>query len=161
MEQEQSNGRRIDRLSEIYYDLDNVAGFTTSPGVLLKKAREEGLDISLKDIEQFLAGQLAFTRHKQPTRKFPRRKILILRPDDCWACDLAFVDALSDYNNGYSYLLVVCDIFSSKIWLRKLRKKSAKEVELNFRSIIQENGGVSPNRLWSDRGTVNIMDGMD
>ena len=154
MEEMPSSGRRTEVLSKIYYDLDNPAGFTTSPKVLLRKAREEGLDVTLKDIEHFLAAQVAFTRHKQPTRKFPRRKILILRPDDCWACDLAFVDALSDYNNGFSYLLVVTDIFSSKIWLRKLRKKTAKEVELNFRSIIQENGGTSPNRLWSDRGTV-------
>ena len=72
----------------------------------------------------------------------------------------AFVDALMDYNNGYANLLIVCDIFSSKIWLRKLRKKTAKEVELNLRSIIQENGGTSPDRMWTDRGTIkNGSDG--
>ena len=88
MDKEQSNGRRTDILSRIYYNLSNVAGHTSTPKVLWRKAKEEGLDVTLKDIEHFLSGQLSYTRHKQPTRKFPRRKVLILRPNRCWASDL-------------------------------------------------------------------------
>ena len=146
------DGNHTEVLSRIFYRLSDPDSFS-NPYTMLKRARKEGLKISLKEVKEWLKQQVSYTRHSKPTYVFPRRKILTLRIDSCWALDLIQVDALTSYNSGYQYILVACDLFSKKVWLRKLRHKSKKEMEEAFRSIIAENGGHSPFRAWTDRGT--------
>ena len=88
MDFQEENGKVTKELASIYYDLTDAGGYTTSPRTLLKRAREKGLKVSLKDVTNWLQYQLVYSRHKQPRRKFPRRKILSLRPNYCWIADL-------------------------------------------------------------------------
>ena len=74
-----------------------------------------------------------------------------------WGADLVEVYGYDNVNGQRRHILVVQDLFSKKIWLRALKTKSKKEMEANFRSIIQENQGRSPLRLWTDRGSVSLM----
>ena len=148
------NGDLTKEIAAIYYDLNDQAGYTTSPYVLLKRAKEKGLKVDIKFINRWLEQQRSHTRHKRPKRTFKRRKILTLRPDRTWGADLVEIFGYDDSNFGKKYILVVQDLFSKKIWLRALKTKSRKEMDANFRSIIQENQGRSPLRLWTDRGTV-------
>ena len=91
MESPQENGKVTKELASIYYDLADVAGFTTSPRELLKRAKEKGLKVSLKNINSWLEQQLSHSLHKKPNRKFPRRKVLSLRPNYTWVADLVDV----------------------------------------------------------------------
>ena len=148
------NGNLTKEIASIYYDLNDRAGYTTSPYVLLKRAKEKGLKVNIKIIKEWLEQQTTHTKHKQPKRTFKRRKILTLRPDMLWGADLVEVYGYDNVNGQRRYILVVQDLFSKKIWLRSLKTKSQKEMDANFRSIIQENQGRSPLRLWTDRGSV-------
>ena len=57
-------------------------------------------------------------------------------------------------NNGYSYILVVQDIFSRKIWVRALKNKQASTVLPAFKDIIKLMKPFSKKtRLVIDRGT--------
>ena len=145
------NGSHTEVLTKLFYTLSDPDSFS-NPSKLLKRAKKEGLKITLKEVKNWLTQQVAYTRHSKPTYVFPRRKVLTLRIDECWASDLIQVDGLASYNAGYQYILVNIDLFSKKIFLRKLRHKSKKEMEMAFRSIFQENGGKSPYRLWTDLG---------
>ena len=145
------DGNRTKFLARIFYQLSDPDSFS-NPGKLLKRAKKEGLNISLREIKDWLTQQVAYTRHSRPTYVFPRRKVLTLRINNCWASDLIQVDGLSSYNAGYQYIMVNIDLFSKKIFLRKLRHKTKKEMESAFRSVILENDGKSPYRLWTDSG---------
>ena len=148
------DGSHTEALSRLYYRLSDPDSFS-NPRVLLKRAKQEGVDVSMKQVKDWLKQQVSYTRHSRPTYVFPRRKILTLRSDSCWAADLIQVDGLSSYNSNYQYILVVTDLFAKKVWLRKLRHKSQKEMEAAFRSIFAENNNRTPYRLWTDRGTVS------
>ena len=58
-------------------------------------------------------------------------------------------------NAKRKYILVCQDLFTKKIFLRSLIRKSREEMEVNMKSIIQENNGISPMRLWTDMGKVS------
>ena len=157
MAQPLDNGNLTKNIAEIYYNLNDQAGYTTSPYELLKRAKEKGLKVDIKFIKQWLEQQTTHTRHKWPKRTFKRRKILTLRPDSLWGADLVEVYGYDNVNGGRKHILVCQDLFSKKLWLRSLKTKSQKEMDANFRSIIQENQGRSPLRLWTDRGNVIEM----
>ena len=49
--------------------------------------------------------------HK-PIRKIKQyRKVISERINECWACDLVFMDKFGDENNGYKYILTVIDLY--------------------------------------------------
>jgi transposase-like protein len=56
----------------------------------------------------------------------------------------------SKYNYGYSYVLVVIDVFPKYVWLRKLKDKKGDSVAKAFIDIFKE--GRKPNRICTDRG---------
>ena len=147
------DGNHTRILSEIYYDLQDPISYSSSPYALLKKAKQKDASITLEQVKKWLRKQVSHTRHTQRSYQFPRRKILSLRIDDTWSGDLIQCDILKNYNAGYQYILNCVDLFSRKKWLRKLKSKSQKEMELAMKSIIAENNGRAPFRFWTDRGT--------
>ena len=52
--------------------------------------------------------------------------------DEIWAADLIDMQAFSKDNNGIKYLLTVIDIFSKKIWIVPLKRKTGQEVANAF-----------------------------
>ena len=46
--------------------------------------------------------------------------------DKIWAADLADMKAFKDYNDGYTFLLLVIDIFSKYGWVIPLKNKKVK-----------------------------------
>ena len=138
-------------LRRLYYGPGEASSFS-SVKRLYEAAKKENSDITLKVVKEWLRKQVAYTRHKKPRLTFPRRKVLTLRQDYIWASDLIVLDSLINYNNGYQYILTVVDLFSRKLWTRKIKQKSKKEMETALRSIIEENDGHSPYKLWTDEG---------
>ena len=138
-----------DFLKDLYYH--SSAGYSTLDR-LYRAAKEKDGKITRKVVKEWLEKQKAYTRHRRVRWQFPRRKILALRIDFLWTSDLIQIDSLKSVNAGYSYILTCLDAFSRKLWTRKQKTKSKPEMLKSLRSIIAQNGGRSPYRLWTDFG---------
>ena len=57
-------------------------------------------------------GQDAYTLHKPARRNFKRNRVIVGGIDVQWQMDLADMQSLKDYNDGYRYLLVCIHVFS-------------------------------------------------
>ena len=60
---------------------------------------------TLKQINEFLKTQDAYTLHKR-TRKPKYRRTLVFKPRDLWQIDLLDMQKYSAENNGYRYIYV-------------------------------------------------------
>ena len=93
---------------------------------------------------------LAEELHKPIKRKFKKRKVLVSGIDKIWAADLADMKAFKDYNDGYTFLLLVIDIFSKYGWIVPLKNKKGETVAEALKNIFEER---KPEKLWTDKGT--------
>lgn len=139
-------------LEKLYYHSRGDAAFGTAQR-LYREAKKQLPNLKIKTVELWLQRQVSHTRHKQPRLRFPRRKTLFLRQNDCFSGDLIDCTSLATYNRGYSYIFTNVDNFSRRLFLRKLKTKNGKEVAAAFLSVIEENNGISPRKYWTDRGT--------
>lgn len=107
--------------------------------------------LSIDEIRQFLARSRTYTTHYQFKRpKFNPYYVRQLRQQ--FQLDLTEVSKISEYNDGVNYLLLCIDVFSRKLWVQPLRRKTANEVLSKFQSILEESG--KPASINSDRYTV-------
>ena len=107
--------------------------------------------LSIDEIRQFLARSRTYTTHYQFKRpKFNPYYVRQLRQQ--FQLDLTEVSKISEYNDGVNYLLLCIDVFSRKLWVQPLQRKTASEVLSKFQSILEESG--KPASINSDRYTV-------
>ena len=59
-----------------------------------------------------LLNTIAEELHKPVRKRFPRRRVITSGIDEIWALDLIQLDNISQYNDGYNYILIVIDCFS-------------------------------------------------
>ena len=69
--------------------------------------------------------------------------------DKIWAADLADMKAFEKDNDGYTFLLLVIDIFSKYGWIVPLKNKKGETVAKALENIFQER---KPEKLWTDKG---------
>ena len=93
---------------------------------------------------------LAEELHKPVKQKFKKRRVMVNGIDKIWAADLADMKAFEDYNDGYTFLLLVIDIFSKYGWIVPLKNKKGKTVAEALENIFEER---KPEKLWTDKGT--------
>ena len=70
--------------------------------------------------------------------------------DDQWSADLMDMAKFKEYNRGYTFVLVVIDVFSKYLWMRPLKNKQGTSVSKAIDSILEE--GRSPTRIRTDKG---------
>ena len=138
-------GQRIDKL---YYEPGPA--HLASAKTLYHVAKKSIPGIKWKDVQSYLDRQYTQSRHKHLRKTFSRRKVLVLRIDEIWTMDLVFVEGLTSYNYGYSYILTILDIFSRYLWAKPLKSKRPKEVASIVETVIRENGA-SPYKIWSGK----------
>ena len=92
---------------------------------------------------------LAEELHKPVRRKFKRCRVLVSGIDKIWAADLADMKAFSKYNQGYTFLLLVIDIFSKYGWIIPLKNKKGETVAEALKTIFKER---KPEKMWVDKG---------
>ena len=105
--------------------------------------------LSTKEIRNFLAKSRTYTAHHQ-YKPVIHNPYYIRRLRQMIQIDLIEVCKISEANKGYNYILVAIDCFSRKVWARLLMRKTADEVLLNLKSILEETGSVES--ICSDRG---------
>ena len=104
--------------------------------------------LSIDDIREFLARSRTYTTHYQFKRpKFNPYYVRQLRQQ--FQLDLTEVSKISEYNDGVNYLLLCIDVFSRKLWVQPLQRKTASEVLSKFQSILEDSG--KPASINSDR----------
>ena len=110
--------------------------------------------LSVNEIRQFLSRSRTYTSHYQfkPARHNP---YYVRRLREQFQLDLTEVSKISEHNDGVNFLLLCIDIFSRKLWVRPIKRKTASEVLANFRSILNESG--NPVSICTDRYVI-ILD---
>ena len=68
-------------------------------------------------------GKLAEELHKPIIKKFKKSKMYSAFTDNIWSADLADMQLISNFNEGFKFLLSVIDIFSKYAWVVSLKDK--------------------------------------
>lgn len=142
---------RTQILNRIYYDVKNPASFS-SPHALYKAAVQLDRRISQKDVEDWLATQPVYVRHKQTRTRFKRRKVLSRGPFYQFQADLMFMLPFAKYNDGMKYLLVVIDCFTRYLSVVPMKTKTAVDTLKALKKAFKEMGG-NPIKFQTDGGT--------
>lgn len=137
-------------MKKVYYDPSHPGSFG---GVerLRKSVQDETCErVGVENVKDFLSEQDAYTLHKPARVHFIRNRVFVPRPLNQFQADLCDMQALSEYNDGYNYLLTVIDVFSKKAYVRALKRKTAVEVVKAFESIFEESQ--TPVKIQTDAG---------
>ena len=138
-------------LHDIYFDPNNPASFS-GPDKLYRYTQRKGKhDISHIKMRKWLQQQEAYSLQKPILKRFKKNRIMVTGIDDQWSADLMDMVKFKEYNKGYTFILVVIDVFSKYLWMRPLKNKLGGSVSKAIGSILED--GRSPIRIRTDKGT--------
>ena len=80
--------------------------------------------------------QDTYTLHAPARRHFKRNRVIVGGIDEEWQLDLADVQSLMQYNDGYRYLLVCIDVFAKYAWIVPVKSKTGTALVEAFRVIL-------------------------
>ena len=115
-------------MDDLYYTLNLPS--TYSSVYTLTKATA-GIK-SRKNVQNWLAGQDAYTLHKPVRRKFLRRQTFAPGINHLFQADLMDMSQHQRNNDGFRFVLVIIDVFSKVAWVRAIKNKSALVVTNAF-----------------------------
>ena len=95
---------------------------------------------------------LANELHKPIIKKFNKRKVYSSFKDNIWDVNVTDMQLLSKFNEGFSFLLFVIDIFSKYAWVIPLKDKKCISIVNAFQIILKESNR-KPNKIWVDKGS--------
>ena len=72
--------------------------------------------------------------------------------DNIWGVDLADMQLLSKFNEGFRFLLCVIDIFSKYTWVIPLKDKKGISIINAFQKNLKESNR-KPNKIWVEKGS--------
>ena len=91
-----------------------------------------------KKISKYLRKNTTHSLHKPRRKKFKGRRIIVYYPYQIVEMDLIELRQIAGSNSNYNYVLLVIDLFSKKIWLRKLKTKRGDETADAIKSVIAD-----------------------
>ena len=112
-----------------------------------KKSKGSGVNIEVKHNEQ-----IAKELQKPIIRNFKKRTVYSEFRDDIWGADLADMQLISKFNEGFRFLLCVIDIFSKYAWIVRLNDKKGVSIVNAFQKILKESNR-KLNKIWVDAGS--------
>lgn len=151
----------MDSLQQVYYNPTNPGSYGGVSPLLRavrkqntkSKKRTKDKDTTRKEVVEWLRTQDTYTLHKPVRKRFERNRYVVYRPNELWQADLNDMRGLSEHNDGTNYLLTVIDVFSKRLFVRPLKRKSGTEVAEAFRQILEEENKDAPRCLQTDKGT--------
>ena len=105
---------------------------------------------TLNFIKQWLNSQDSYSLQRQVRHRFKTANVRVTYIGEQFDIDLMSVSNLAKDNDGVNYLLFAIDIFSRKLWIKPLKKKTAKAVLSAMREILSEE---KPIKIRSDKGS--------
>ena len=94
--------------------------------------------------------QDTYTLHKPIRRHFRRNRVIVGGIDHQWLMDLADMQSMQKFNNGYRYLLVCIDMFSKYAWVVPLKNKTGLSLVEAFKIILAS--GCKSEKIITDQG---------
>uniref|UniRef100_A0A914IEH9 Integrase catalytic domain-containing protein n=1 Tax=Globodera rostochiensis TaxID=31243 RepID=A0A914IEH9_GLORO len=142
-------------LDPLYNDLSSPSAFAGVEGLqreARKKLDRNKLNISKKDVQNYLEGHRTYTLLRPRRVRFPRAKTVAAGFMTDVQVDLADLQTLSRHNRGYRYLLVAVDVLSKRLFVVPLLTKRAEDILQAFKQLIEQMP-MAPHRIFSDKGT--------
>lgn len=112
---------------DMYYKGDHPASF----GGLNRLARFS--DGGRKEAQDFLEGSDAYTLYREIKRPRIFRKTIAHGMHDLYQSDLVEIQKIAKYNDGFRYLMFTIDVFSRKLAVVPIRKKTGDEIVRAFK----------------------------
>ena len=112
-----------------------------------KKSAGSGVNIKLRPSKQ-----LAEEFHKPIIRKFKKRTVYSGSKENIWGADSADMQLISKFNNGFSFLLRVNNIFSKYACVVPLKDKKGVSIVNAFQNFLK-GSNKKPNKIWVDKGS--------
>ena len=139
-----------DYLKELYYN-PKKAGSYGGITSLWNAVKAEGNPHKLKygDIKKWLSEEETYNLHKPYNDKFKREAIIVGKRDQQWDSDILVLDKLAKYNKGIKYLAVFIDLFSRKLWVEPLKKKTPDAMVQAMKKIFKK--GRKPDFMRTDQ----------
>ncbi|CAB3994981.1 uncharacterized transposon-derived [Paramuricea clavata] len=135
----------------VYYDPKRPGGFGGAERLYEDVKKEGRFALSRKEIREWLMKQDAYTLHKPIRRHFKRNRVIVGGIDQQWQMDLADMQSMQKFNDGYRYLLVCIDVFSEYAWVVPLKNKTGPMLVEAFKVILTS--GRKPEGIMTDQGT--------
>jgi transposase InsO family protein len=121
-------------LSSIYYDPKKAGSFAGAVK-LFEQAKKDGQNLKLSQIEKWLNMQETYTLYKRPQQVAQRSEVQTLYPGFLLDSDLMSMQGVSSHNKGFTFVLVVIDVFSRFLWARAIQNKEGKTVSKKLTEI--------------------------
>ena len=137
-------------LRKIFHNPLNPGGYSGVDSVY-RAARKDNLNITRQEIATWLSSQPAYTLHKPLRKRFGRNPVLVDGIDDQWQADLIDMTSLSEFNQGYRFILACIDVLSKYAWVVPLKNKTGHALVEAFKIILK--GGRKPRFIQTDKGT--------
>lgn len=109
------------------------------------------INITREDIYNYLQTK-GFFQMTQNIKKRTNKPIVAKYNNQTWAIDLIDLNEHVKANKGWRYIMTIVDIFSRKVWLKKLKQKEANETKDALEQLINELG-IKPKYVMQDNGT--------
>lgn len=127
-----------DYLAEIYYSDDDPDHYS-NPRTLFTRAKKDGKNFKLREIEEWCNRQEIYSIFKPMTVNIENRPIVIVpRVDYQWDADSLYMRNWEKDNKGYAYILNIIDIFSRFAWSFPLKTLQASETEKVLSKFLQD-----------------------
>ena len=123
-------------LKSVYYNPKRPGSFGGVENLYRDVKQEGTFKLSRKKISDWLMGQNTYTLHKPTRRNFKRNRVIVGGIDEQWQMDLADMQSLKQYNDGYRYLLVCIDVFSKYAWIVPIKSKTGPALVEAFKVIL-------------------------
>lgn len=137
-------------MTDVYYNLNSPACFSGEAAVYREAAKRDA-NISRQEVRDFLEKQRTYTLYKPVVRKFKRLKTIPTGLNSDWQVDLAMMNRLHEYNDGYLYFITCIDVLSRRIYVQPIKNKNPQTVIAGMREIF-ERAGTHPLKLCTDSG---------
>ena len=124
------------------------SGSSTGLSTFQDALKEKGINISYNKLYAIMREVPDYITSTRPVRRYPRRTMKVHGFCDLWQADLAEMPL----DEEFKYFLLCIDIFSRKIFCRKLKTKTSLEVRQAFDDIFREVKTVC-SKLETDQGT--------
>ena len=94
--------------------------------------------LSRGKVISFLHTKNSYRKYRQATRRFRRLPAFAKRINEIWCLDLAFMDKLSEFNNGVKYLLICVDVFSRFFRVQPMKSKYSKDALAALKKMLRK-----------------------
>ena len=140
----------VSRIARIYKQPGHPVAFS-SANTIFQYFKGE---IPLKKIKEALEHIDSYTLHREYKKPYIHNPYFVYRRRNSFQADLIDIRALNGSNSGFSYLLIIIDIFSRKIWVIPLIKKTGEITANAFENWVKSlNGDISKKaKLLTDAG---------